>query len=198
MKPLEITTKRAAARRQSRLDPGSTVASFLEMGNGDGHGVSADGCAAMLLETVPLIMRAVRHIHNEQASDLTVPQFRALLFVQRHQGASLSEASEFLGLTLPSTSKLVDHLVKKRIIDRENDLTDRRRMVLRLTACGNALLKDAHASVKARLAVILNGLSPAELATLHDTLGLLQRSFPEMPTNGQQRNETKTATSRQI
>jgi len=146
--------------------------------------VTADGCAGLLLETVPLIMRAVRHIHHERASDLTVPQFRTLLFVQRHEGGSLSEAAEFLGLTLPSTSKLVDHLVKRRFIDRENDLIDRRRMVLRLTSRGNALLKDAHASVQARLADILNGLSPAELATLHDTLGLLQRSFPAMPVDG--------------
>ena len=151
------------------------------MRNGDGYSVSADGCAGLLLETVPLIMRAVRHIHNERASDLTVPQFRALLFVQRHKGASLSETSEFLGLTLPSSSKLVDHLVKRRFIDRENDPVDRRRMVLRLTSRGNALLKDAHTAVRAQLAEILKGLSTTELATLHDTLGLLQRSFPEMP-----------------
>jgi DNA-binding MarR family transcriptional regulator len=163
------------------LDPGATVASFLAMGNGTEFALNADGCAGLLLEIVPLIMRAVRHIHNEQASDLTVPQFRALLFVQRHRGASLSEASEFLGLTLPSSSKLVDQLVKRRFIDREMDPVDRRRMVLGLTGRGNALLKDAHKAVRARLAEVLNGLSKAELATLHDTLGLLQRSFPEMP-----------------
>jgi DNA-binding MarR family transcriptional regulator len=54
-------------------------------------------------------------------------------------------------------------------------------MVLRLTARGNALLKDTHTAVRAQLAEVLKGLSGAELATLHDTLGLLQRSFPEMP-----------------
>jgi DNA-binding MarR family transcriptional regulator len=163
------------------VDPGATVAAFLELGKEERFSLSADGCAGQLLEIVPLIMRAVRNIHTEQALDLTVPQFRALLFVQRHRGASLSETSEFLGLTLPSSSKLVDQLVKRRFLDRENDPEDRRRMVLRLTARGNALLKNAHSAVRARLAEILKGLSPAELATLHDTLGLLQRSFPEMP-----------------
>ena len=158
------------------------MASFLEMGNGQQSVlVSADGCAGQLLDIVPLIMRAVRHIHRERVSDLSVPQFRALLYVQRHKGASLSETSEFLGLTLPSSSKLVDQLVKRRFIDRENDSVDRRRMVLRLTSRGNALLKDVHTAVRAQLAEILKGLSVAELATLHDTLGLLQRSFPEMP-----------------
>ena len=151
------------------------------MASGEEFALSADGCAGLLLEIMPLIMRAVRSIHIEQAIGLTVPQFRALLFVQRHKGTSLSEASEFLGLTLPSASKLVDQLVKRRFLDRENDPEDRRRMVLRLTTRGNALLKDAHTAVRARLAEVLQGLSGAELATLHDTLGLLQRSFPEMP-----------------
>jgi len=163
------------------VDPGAPVAVLLQLGKEERFSLSADGCAGLLLEIVPLIMRAVRTIHSEQALDLTVPQFRALLFVQRHRGASLSETSEFLGLTLPSSSKLVDQLVKRRFLDRESDPVDRRRMVLRLTARGNALLKNAHAAVRAKLADILKGLSPAELATLHDTLGLLQRSFPEMP-----------------
>ena len=162
-------------------DPGGTVAGFLQLTHGEEFAISADGCAGLLLEIVPLIMRAVRSIHIEQAIDLTVGQFRTLLFVQRHKGASLSEASEFLGLTLPSASKLVDQLVKRGFLDRENDPEDRRRMVLRLTARGNALLKDAHTAVRAQLAEVLKGLSGAELDTLHDTLVLLQRSFPEIP-----------------
>lgn len=168
----------------STVDPGGTLAGFLQMGEQEEFTRSADGCAGLLLEIMPLIMRAVRSIHIDQSLDLTVPQFRALLFVQRHKGTGLSEASEFLGLTLPSASKLVDQLVKRRFLDRENDPEDRRRMVLRLTARGNALLKDAHRAVRAQLAEVLKGLSGAELATLHDTLRLLQRSFPEMPAAG--------------
>lgn len=143
---------------------------------------TADGCAGLLLETIPLLMRAVQGlIHDAGPSDLTVPQFRTLLFVHRHDGTSLSDAAEFLGLTLPSTSKLVDQLVKRRFLEREHDSVDRRRMVLRLTVHGNALLKDAHSIVRARLADILNDLNPSETTTLHRTLALLQQAFPLVP-----------------
>ena len=72
------------------------------------------------------------------------------------------------------TGELADSLAFDRLTGISRDLVE-------YFARGNALLKNAHAAVRARLADILKGLSPAELATLHDTLGLLQRSFPEMP-----------------
>src|SRR3954464_6957498 len=92
--------------------------------------VSGPGCAGLLLETVPLVMGAVRLlIHQIDNPDLTVPQFRAMTFVQRHSAVSLSDAAEFLGMTLPSASKMVDQLVKRRLVDRGNDVQDRRRIV---------------------------------------------------------------------
>ncbi len=143
---------------------------------------SADRCAGLLLDTLPPLMNAMRGmIHDTAASDLTVHQFRTLLFIQRHDGASLSNASEFLALTLPSTSKLVDQLFKRQLLEREHDSVDRRRMLLRLTERGNTLLKDAQTAVQAQLAGILNHLSSQELVTLHGTLELLQRSFPLTP-----------------
>src|SRR4051812_42433994 len=96
--------------------------------------VSAEACAALLLETTPRVMRAVRMAIAElEAPALTIPQFRALHFIEMHAGASLSATAEFLGLTLPSTSKLVDQLVRRGMLVRDDDLEDRRRMMLRIT-----------------------------------------------------------------
>lgn len=149
---------------------------------------SAESCAAMLLETVPRIMRALRMaIGTQEQPALTVPQFRALHYVQIHPGASLSAAAEFLGLTLPSTSKLVDHMVRRLLLARDNDATDRRRMTLRLTAKGDALLKTAHRTLQEHLAGTLERFGSAELRALESALGLLQESFPSpdhAPENG--------------
>ena len=88
-------------------------------------------------------MRAVRMaIAALEAPALTIPQFRALHFVQDHTGASLSATAEFLGLTLPSTSKLIDQLVKRQMLARDDASDDRRRMTLRLTPKGDALLQE--------------------------------------------------------
>jgi DNA-binding MarR family transcriptional regulator len=151
---------------------------------------SADTCAALLLETAPRVLRAARTaIANADTVELTVPQFRTLHFVQEHPGTSLSATADFLGLTLPSVSKLVDHLVRRGMLARVDALDDRRRMILRITAKGDALLRSALSLIHRHLAGMLQRLGAAELAALHNTLGLLQQSFPSvgqalMPQNG--------------
>ena len=164
MKPFDESIKPARA-------PGAAVAAPPP--------ASADSCAALLLDTAPRVLRAVRMaIAAIEAPALTIPQFRALHFIQDHPGASLSATADFLGLTLPSTSKLVDQLVRRGMLARVDAPDDRRRMTLRITAKGDALLKNAQALVRQHLAVMLNRLGSAELTALHSTLGMLQESFP--------------------
>lgn len=144
---------------------------------GDSH-ACADLCAGLLLDTVPLVMRTLHEvIHEISDPELTVGQFRTLMFVHKHEGANLSAAAEHLGLRLASTSKLVDHLVRRRLLGRAHDPADRRRMVLRLTARGDALLQEANELARRRLAGVLNKLEGGELATLRAGLGMLQASF---------------------
>jgi DNA-binding MarR family transcriptional regulator len=161
--------------------------------------VTTEACAALLLDTAPRVMRAVRMAFGVlEAPALTVPQFRALHFVQEHSGASLSATAEFLGLTLPSTSKLVDQLVRRGMLVRDDASDDRRRMNLRITSKGDALLKSAKASVRQSLAGMLSRLGESELAALHATLGLLQESFPagtgaHTPVDGNVKDSTRLA-----
>ena len=141
--------------------------------------ITPEACAALLLETAPRVMRAVRlAMAALEAPPLTIPQYRALKFVQDHEGASLSATAEFLDLTLPSTSKLVDQLVRRSMLVRDDASDDRRRMNLRITAKGDALLKNAEATVRRHLAGMLTRLGTAELGSLYATLGILQESFP--------------------
>jgi DNA-binding MarR family transcriptional regulator len=139
---------------------------------------AGDLCAGLLLDTVPLVMRTLHEvIHEISDPELTVGQFRTLMFVHRHEGANLSAAAEHLGLRLASTSKLVDHLVRRRLLGRAHDPADRRRMLLRLTARGDALLQEANMLARRRLAGVLNKLEGGDLAILREGLGLLQASF---------------------
>ncbi len=78
-----------------------------------------DECARQLLDTTPQIMRFIRaEMRSHRGHDLSVPQFRTLTFINRNPEASLSNLANHLGLTLPSTSKLVDGLVNQKIITR--------------------------------------------------------------------------------
>ena len=62
-------------------------------------------CAARVMEAVPLVMRFIRaDMRAINATDMSVPQFRTLAFLDRNPGASLSELAEHLGVTRATAS----------------------------------------------------------------------------------------------
>ncbi len=124
---------------------------------------TANQLAGQLLEVVPAAMRLIREeMRRSGRAELSVPQFRALGFINRHPGASLTMLGDHIGLTLPSMSKLIDGLVGRGLIVREFDRGDRRRITLRLTSAGSSMLAAAHDSTRAYLAGLLADLTPEE------------------------------------
>ena len=90
---------------------------------------SPEECARQVLEAVPLVMLAIRtEMRRHRGSDLSVPQFRVLVYLNRHAGASLSDIAEHMGLTLPSMSKMIDGLVLRGLVLRRTNPADRRRV----------------------------------------------------------------------
>lgn len=138
--------------------------------------------AAQVMDTVPLVMRIIRaEMRSHRTPDLTVPQFRALLYVSRREQVSLSDVADHLGLTLPSVSKLVDKLVERGLMFRTNAADDRRRMILTLTPAGQAARESAAQATQARLIEQLNTLSPEECAVVSEAMRLLRRALTSDP-----------------
>jgi DNA-binding MarR family transcriptional regulator len=140
--------------------------------------IDSDLCAAAILETVPLVMRTVRaEMRRRRPADLSVPQFRALGFVRRHPGTSLSDVAEHLGLTLSAVSTLIDHLVTRELIERAVNPDNRRRATLTLTGLGQSTLEAAHAHTRARLVELLAPLSAADRALIAQAMQILRPVF---------------------
>jgi len=139
-----------------------------------------DTCAQDLMDTAPKIMQAIRvEMRRGLGANISIPQFRTLAFIQRNLDSSLSNLAEHLGLTLPSASKLVDGLVKQKLVIRQESKTDRRRLTLGLTAAGASIVNSARTNAQANLAGKLEGLSLAELEAIHQTLQLLRPLFQQ-------------------
>jgi DNA-binding MarR family transcriptional regulator len=135
-------------------------------------------CAGQVLETVPLVMRAIRaEMRSHRTPDISVPQFRVLAFLKRREGASLSDVAEHIGLALPAMSKMVDGLVARRLVRRGTRADDRRRLTLSLTAPGRAMHESARAATQSSLAQRLAMLSPSDRARVAGAMGLVQRLF---------------------
>jgi len=140
--------------------------------------------ARQVLEVIPLVMRTVRtEMRRHRAHDLSVPQFRALGFVQRRPGASLSDVAEHIGLTLPAMSKLIDGLVARKLMTRRGHSDDRRRVMLELTARGAALLQTSRESTHAALAERLSQLSESDRAAIVRAMHILQPLFAHETTS---------------
>lgn len=136
----------------------------------------AQRCAARLLILAPQLMQTLRvEMRAGRASELTVPQFRSLVFYQLHPGAALSQAAEHLGLGLPSASKVVEGLVGRSLLERTPGETDRRRTLIAVTEAGAQVLRVSRSAATAVFTRRLEGLSDAELDILFTVLGLLER-----------------------
>lgn len=134
--------------------------------------------AGQVMEVVPLVMRTMRaEMRARRGPDLSVPQFRALGYVRRHPGSSLSALADHIGLTLPSASKLIDVLVDRRLVIRRIHLGDRRRMTLDLTMRGSTLLESAYNAAQVSLANHLAGLSEQERSDVVRAMELLNPIF---------------------
>jgi DNA-binding MarR family transcriptional regulator len=140
-----------------------------------------ESCARGVMETVPLVMRFLRaEIRRQRTRSLSVPQFRALVFLSRHPGASLSSMADHLGVTRPTASALVDRLVRRGLVTRTEHPQERRRIVLALTLSGARHLQQAREVARARIAGVLAGLSTAELRKIAEGIALLERVFKEV------------------
>ena len=141
-----------------------------------------DDCAREVLEVVPLIMRAIRaELRSHRRPDLSLPQFRVLAFLSRHEGASLSDVAEHIGLTLPSMSKAIDGLVRRELVTRQVRPEDRRRVTLKLTQSGQTMLEAARAATQAHLGQLLTALPASERATVMQAMQVLHPIFAALP-----------------
>lgn len=138
--------------------------------------------AALALDTVPPVMRAIRTMMRaEGKKDLTVPQFRVLGFVDRRPGVSVKDVAEHLGIPMSGASRLVEKLVDRGLIARTTDAKDRRRVVLTLRAAGKRLRARARERTQQGLATTFQRLTPAERDAIARALPVLRDLFSNEP-----------------
>jgi DNA-binding MarR family transcriptional regulator len=143
---------------------------------------SPAACANALLEIVPLIMRNIRaKVRRQSGPELSVAQFRALAFLGRNERAMLSDVANFLALTLPAASKMIDGLVGTGLATREIDPADRRKVNLALTSAGTRKYADALKFTADYLAKLVAHLNESERTAIARAMKALDKVFTEDP-----------------
>jgi DNA-binding MarR family transcriptional regulator len=106
--------------------------------------------------------------------DLTMGQLRAVFLVAETGGLSGRVLGERLGITPSAVTALVDRLVQRGYVRREEDLTDRRVSWARPTDLALELFARLYASHRKQLEDTLALLTPEDLDLIDRGVGLLR------------------------
>lgn len=93
-------------------------------------------------------------------------QLLTIQFVKERKGATMRDVADFLNIAPPSATSLIDILVKNKILTREEGISDRRIVRLKITAKGEKALKRGYAQVAEKIKKILSCLSKKEQRNL--------------------------------
>ncbi len=114
--------------------------------------------------------------------DMTLPQFRALVFVAQHEPAPSGALAQALGVHPSTTTRLVDRLEAKNLIARHTSPNDRREIHLELTPTGRDIVEHVTEARRRDLESILERLTPADRAALTRTLNTFALAAGEAAT----------------
>lgn len=87
--------------------------------------------------------------------DLTIPQVKTLVLLDRHGPMRMGTISEFLGSTVSATTSIVERMVRRNLIERDTYPGDRRVVLCKLTPAGREMLRNLwriHEDLAARVA----------------------------------------------
>ena len=105
--------------------------------------------------------------------DITMAQFKVLLFLWRTRRARVGVIAENLGIHVSNVTGILDRLVEAGFVCREDDAGDRRLVVSRLTPKGEATLALLYEGRAASIHERLTKLPNEQLQALRAGLGAL-------------------------
>lgn len=112
-----------------------------------------------LVELVFTLSRITRGGAEEKNSYLSYIQFQALSFLLKHKNPTMKEVSLHVHITAPSTTILVNNLVRMKLVSRINDESDRRIIRLIITTSGKKELEKGLITAKKHLKKVFSKLS---------------------------------------
>jgi DNA-binding MarR family transcriptional regulator len=110
------------------------------------------------------------------SSDLTVTQLRLLLVLHTHGPLRMSDIASQLKVTLPTTTTIVDHLIRKNMVQRETDPKDRRLVICKLTTEGQMLINKLWGSGRSIIEKLLEGLTREQMEKIAELADLLYQN----------------------
>ena len=110
--------------------------------------------------------RLVRERLKKKDENSGITYLQIMLFISENPKPLMKDVADFLGITPPSATVLIDNLVKKGQIKRISDRKDRRAVRLILTPKGEKILNEKFKKMTKRTKKILRKLTSEERKNL--------------------------------
>ncbi|RXZ83695.1 MarR family transcriptional regulator [Paenibacillaceae bacterium] len=122
---------------------------------------------------------AVHQVTNEISKDIktdniTPVQYSILEYIAVSQPVTISQISDCQHMSMPNTSRELRKLTEKKLCEKTAAEGDKRKQYIRLSAEGEALMKDAFEQIEARFVQRIQSASDQELKEISDALDVLQ------------------------
>jgi DNA-binding MarR family transcriptional regulator len=139
-----------------------------------------DAVEAVLTASRVLVAVAARSL-AEVAEEVTLPQYRALVVLASRGPQGLTALAEALSVNPSTATRMCDRLIRKRLVTRRVDSSDRRLVRLALSAAGRRLVAQVTERRRAEIAAILEALTPDEQRSVTSSLSRLAAAAGELP-----------------
>lgn len=139
-----------------------------------------DAVEAVLLASRALVGVAVRSL-DATATDITLPQYRALVLLSSRGELNVGSLAEALGIHPSSVTRLCDRLIAKGLIVRATSSESRREVTSRLSPAGKALVRTVTARRRREIRRIVVRLDDDAQRRLIGSLSSLVDAAGEVP-----------------
>ncbi|GAB3268848.1 MarR family transcriptional regulator [Sinomonas notoginsengisoli] len=132
------------------------------------------GILELAAELRAAIMRTSRILRTQASGDAVSPsQLTVLALLHKRGPLTMRQLADIEHVQAPSMTRTVNHLCEGEFVARAEHPTDGRQVVVSLTEGGRQVLEESRRLRAAWLAGRLEGLPPADQATLHRAAELL-------------------------
>jgi DNA-binding MarR family transcriptional regulator len=107
------------------------------------------------------VYRSIRQkmLPTDKECHMTIIQLHALIFLNNKNSSQVTEIADYLHISIPTVTVLIDKLVEEAFVLRQEAKEDRRMMMVSLTKKGKEFLEDSLEKRKLHLKKILSKLS---------------------------------------
>jgi DNA-binding MarR family transcriptional regulator len=144
------------------------------------HAVDAAAVEAVLTASRSLIAVAARSL-GAAAEETTIAQYRALVVLASRGPQRMVDLAAALGVAPSTAGRMCDRLVRKRLIRRHRARSDRRAVLVSVTAPGRQVVDQATARRRALIEEILGRLPPGQQRAVGAALRAFAEAAGELP-----------------